>query len=507
MVGVGSNKKIAINTGYMYLRLFLTLGIGLYTSRIVLLILGFSDYGLFNVVGGILTMFTFLSGSLGAATSRFFNVELGKLDGDINKCYNINLTLHIFLAAITIILAETIGLWYIYTQLNVPNGQLSDAVFVFQVSIISACFGIISGPCSSLFVAFEKFGFIAKLDIINTLVRLGCVILMQYYDGNSLRLYTIIMSLTTVNTFVIYYLVAQRQWPEIIKIRFIRGWHHYKDVLSFGGWNLLSSISLMVRTTGCDLIINHFFNTAVNGAFAISKTVNNYVTTFSTNFDSASGPQIIQSYSSGNYFRSDYLTNKLGRFCLLLFETIFFPIYIELEFLLKVWLQIVPKDVVLFCRLNLILAAVALTCGGIVQLINASGKIKWFKINGCFFFVICVPVGYWLYRQGAPAYSMLILFIVADILQRIVQLILMKTIIGFNSWRYVKEAYGRPVIIAVLMSILLWTYSFIEVKSIMIKLFVICSCLIIVLSLVYLIGLTSSEKKKINQTILNRLHK
>lgn len=502
-----SNKKIAFNTLYMYIRLFVTMIIGLYTSRVVLLVLGISDYGLFNVVGGILAMFTFISGSLSAATSRFFNVEMGKPDGDVNRSYNINLVLHIFLAGITLLLAETIGLWYVYNKLNVLPGQLGNAVFVFHISIFSACLGIINGPCSSLFVAFERFGFLAKFDIINTLIRLGGVILLKYYDGNSLRFYSVIMCLTTVNAFAVYYWMALRDWPQIIKIKFVRGWENYKEVLSFGGWNLLSTIALMVRSTGCDLVINQFFSTAVNGAFAVSRTVNNYVTTFSTNFDSASGPQIIQSYSTGNYERCTYLVNKLGRFCLLLFELAFFPLYIELDFILHLWLKEVPENVLLFCQLNLLLAAVALTCGGIVQVINASGKIKWFKINGGIFFVICVPLGYWLYSLGAPAYSMLVLFLIMDIIQRIIQLILLKTIIGFNSWNYVKEAYGRPFKIASIMTFLLWCHSFLSVSSPILKLSIIGLCFVVTAILVYCMGLTCGEKTKVITFAKNKLHK
>lgn len=500
-----SNKKIAINTVYMYVRLFMTLVIGLYTSRVVLLVLGISDFGLFNVVGALLTMFTFISGSLSAATSRFFNVELGKPNGDVNKSYNVNLVLHSILAVITLILSETIGLWYVYNKLNVPPGQLENAVFIFHISIFSACLGVLSGPCSSLFIAYERFGFLAKLDILNSVLRLCGVIFLQYYRGDVLRLYSVIMCLTTVNTFVIYYFLAAREWPTVIKFRFIKGWSNYRDVITFGGWNLLSTVALMVRSTGCDLVINHFFTTAVNGAFAISKTVNNYVTTFSTNFDSASAPQIIQSYSVGNLSRCNYLTNKLGRFCLLLFAVIFFPLYIELDFLLHLWLKEVPADVLIFSQLNLLLAGVALTCGGIVQVINASGKIKWFKINGSIFFIICVPIGYLLYKIGAPAYSMLILFIVADIFQRIIQLVLLKKIIGFDSWAYVKDAYARPAIIAAIMATILWGYSFTEVSLPFGKLLIITSCFILTSGMVYAIGLTPNERRKVNSIVINRI--
>lgn len=491
-----ANKRIAKNTVFMYIRLFTTMFIGLYTSRIVLLTLGVSDYGLYSIVGGVLAMFTFISGSLSGATSRFFNVEMGRPDGDVNRSFNINLVLHTGLAGIILLLAETIGLWYIYSYLNIESGKIDDAVFVYQVSIFTACLGIINSPYSSLFSAFERFGFLASFDILNTIIRLACVILMQYYDGNALRFYSIIMCLTTVNTFVVYHWLAAKKWPQIIKLKLIKGWENYKDVISFSNWNLLATTALMARSSGCDLIINAFFGTVVNGAFAVSKTVNNYIMTFSTNFDSASAPQIIQSYSAGDYQRCNYLVNKLGRFCLLLFEIIFFPLYIELDFILHLWLGVVPEGVLLFCRLNLLLAAVALTCGGIVQVINASGKIKWFKITGSIFFVLCIPVGYFMFKNGAPAYSMIILFIIADILQRVVQLVLMKTIIGFDSLSYIKEAYFRPLVIGIIMGLLLCGYSQIGVTSVLLKLLGIFLCFLSTGVLIYYIGLTQREKNK-----------
>ena len=497
MAELTNNKRIAVNTIYMYSRLFITLIIGLYTSRVVLQVLGVSDYGLFSVVGGILAMFTFISNSLSVATSRFFNVEMGRPEGDVNRSYNINLVLHVVFAALIFVLAETIGLWYIYNKLNIEPGKLSDALFIYHLSIFTVCLGIINGPCGSLFSAFERFGFMAKLDIFNTLLRLGGVIYLQYYGGDKLRLYAVIMSLSTVDTFIIYHWLAKKRWAHIIKWKFVRGVRNYLGVLSFGGWNLLATMATMVRSTGSDLLINSFFNTAVNGAFAISKTVNNYVMTFSNNFDGASAPQIIQSYSAHDYDRCAYLVNKLGRFCLLLFELAFFPLFIELDYILHLWLKTVPPDVLTFCRLNLILAAVALTCGGYLQLINASGKIKWFKINGGVFFVACIPAGYWLFSTGAPAYSILVLFIIADVVQRIIQLILLKTIIGFDVMMYVREAYARPFAIAFVMSAVLWIHSLCGFENDFVRLASIAVCFVMTAALVYTIGLKETEKVKI----------
>lgn len=502
-----NNKKIAKNTIFIYFRIFTTMLIGLYSSRIVLQVLGVSDFGIFSVVGGVLAMFTFITASLGTATSRFFNVEMGKEHGDVNKVFNVNQLLHVVLAIIIFILTETIGLWYIYNKLVLPEGKLMDALFVYHVSVITICLGIVNEPYSSLFSAHEKFGFLTLFDIGNTLFRFLCVLALLYLPGNSLRYYAIIMSLTTINTFIVFHVYAAHKWPKIIKLRLIKGWCNYKSLLSFSGWNLLSTVSFMARSSGSDLLLNSFFGTAVNGAYAISRSVNNYVSTFAANFDVASGPQIIQSYSSGNMERCNYLVNKLGRFSLLLFEIIFFPLYIELNFLLHLWLGNVPAGVLTFCQINLILCGISLSCGGFSQLINASGKIKWFKIEISSFFLICIPVGYVLFRLGYSQYSLLILFIIADLLQRAVQMVLLKAILGFNSLQYMKEAYVRPILIAMIMSALLLGYSCLNVTNLAMRLGSIVLCFMLSTLVVYYLGLTSSERIKVSCIIKGKILK
>lgn len=501
-----ANKRIAKNTLYMYIRLFATIVIGLYTSRVVLQVLGVSDYGLYSVVGGVLSMFAFISGSLGQATSRFLNTEMGKEGGDVNRVFNVNVTLHCILAFFVLLLAETVGLWYIYNKLTIEPGKLPDALFVYQVAMITSCVGIVNTPYSSLFSAHERFGFLAKLDIFNNIFRLGCIILLQFYEGlYALRLYSLIMCLTTANTFVIYHWLAARNWPEIIKIRIVRGWSNYKDTLTFGNWNLLATASMMARSTGSDLILNSFFGTAINGAFAISRAINEYVINFTVNFDGASGPQIIQAYAAKDYDRCNYLANKIGRFGLLLFEFVFFPLYIELDWVLHLWLGEVPEKVLLYSQLYLIMAAISLTCGGLAHIINASGKIKWFKTNVSIFFLSCIPIGYVLLRLGLPAYTMIVLFTVADGLQRIIQLFLLRKIIGFDSLLYAKEAYLRPVVIAVIMSVYIYGYTFILLDSAILKLFVIILTGILTTILIFTLGFKPTERKIVFSTIKNKL--
>ena len=491
-----ANKRIAKNTMLMYINLFVTMAIGLYTSRVVLRILGVSDYGLFNVVGGVLALFTFLQGSLAGATSRFINVELGKKDGDMNHIFNVCLLLHIALAAIIILLAETIGLWYIYNYLNVAPGKLGDAIFIYQISIITVSLGIINTPYGALFGSHERFLFTTSVSISNTILRLLLVILMQYYYGNHLRYYAIAMSLTTVNAFVLYHWVAKRDWPTYIKWNFVKGWKNYKELLVFSNYNILSTLSFMARGTGSDLLINYFFGTAVHGAYAIAKTVSGYVSSFTAKFDGASGPQIIQAYTEGNYSRCYSLVYKIGKFCLLLFEWVFFPLIVELEFILHLWLGKVPEGTVEFCYANLLVIAVAFTAGGIGQLVNASGKIKWIKINLSFWFLICVPIGYVLFKLNFPPTSILYLFVVADIIQRIIQLYLLKSILNFDSLSYIKKAYAKPFYIAMIMVVYSILYKQIVISHFFFRVLGILTSFVFTSILICFIGLTRSERQK-----------
>lgn len=343
------------------------------------------------------------------------------------------------------------------------------------------------------------------MDIVNSLVRLGCILMLSLYHGDyALRVYSIIFSLTTANTFVVYHWVAYRNWAHIIKYRLVGGWQRYREVLSFGGWNVLATMAYMVRSSGSDLLLNSFFGTAMNGAFAISRTVNQSIMSFTGSFDSASAPQIIQSYAAGDNDRCTYLCNKIGRINILMFELLCIPLLIELDFVLRLWLGKVPDGAYMLTYLNIIVGGMSLTCGGIFNLINATGRIKWFKVNTSAFFIACIPVGYILFDNGFPAYSILVLFLVADVLQRGVQLYLMHRLLGFDSWRYAREAYGRPMVIGIIAAAGFYLHSFLNIESALESIATIGATAVLTILLIYGIGLTGDERAAIKRVLIRR---
>lgn len=489
-----ANRRIALNTVYMYVRLVTLMAVGLYTSRLVLSVLGVSDYGIFAVVGGVMALFTFLSNALATATSRFLNTEMGR-GGDVNATFNINLLLHVALALLIFLLAESVGLWYIHSGLNVAPGRLDDALFVFQVSIFTTCLGIVASPFQSLFIAHEQFRFQMVVDIVNSLVRLGCILLLTLYDGSeALRLYSLIFSLTSLNTLGIYYFLGRRRWPEIIRLRLVRGWARYREVLVFNNWNLLATLSYMARSSGSDIMLNAFFGTSVNGAFAIAKAVGGYVSEFADKFDSASAPQIVQAYAAGDHGRVSFLVNKIGRANLLLFELMLFPLLIELDFVLGLWLGEVPPFVLELTRINLWLGLVGTSCGGLGPLIRAYGRIKWFQIEQSTCFLLCIPLGIGVLSLGYSAKSLLYLFLVADLVHRSIQLCLLRHLVGFDSLRYVREAYLPPFLIGCIMSVLLLIYSYNPFTAAPLKIIVIISTFLLAVLLVWTLGMQKEER-------------
>lgn len=493
------NKTIAKNTIIVYVKLFVTTFVGLLSSRFVLQALGVSDFGLYNVVGSIIGMFAFISASLQVATVRFLNFEKGKQDGNMNRMFNICNVLHICMAIIILVLFESFGIWYIRNFLNIAPDKEFDAMFVFQVSTIACCLGIMNVPYSSLYNVHEKFFFPAVLSIINTLLKLLCVILLLYYFGNRLRLYALAMSLLTVLEFVIYHLFAYRNWRPIVKWSFVHGWKSYREMVSYTNYNMLSTVSMTARSQGSNLLINYFFGTIVNAAYGVATIVRGFVEAFMASFDSAAAPQITQNISSNNLERASYLANTVCRFCIILSELVLLPLYVEMDFILKIWLGAPPEGTSIFCRIMLLIALFSSTNGGIGKVITGSGKIKWFKIEISVYYLMCLPIGYLLFSKGFSPYWILLLFLISDILNRITQLILLRIILSYNVLTLIKEAYVRPGLIFMILAAYTICYTSLGIQSIQMRLLGITASIIVTISLVLSIGLKREERQLIIQ--------
>ena len=451
------NKRIAKNTLIIYVNMLLRLVIGLYCSRLVLEALGFSDYGLYNVVGGVVGLFTFISTSLSKTTSRFINVEMGKEKGDLNGVFNVCNILHLGIALLIFLFSEIIGVYYIEHYLNIDPGKEADAMYAFQVSIIMCCVGVTNVPFSSMFYATEKFLFRMVVQIMLMLFQLLMVLLLFHYEGNRLRLYSLMMTLSTVLTFIIYHYACYRYWPDVIKWKLVKERKLYKEALVYNNYNLLATMSVMGRSQGSALLINYFFGTTVNAAFAVAKSVEGHVLHFIGVFDSAAGPQLTHNYSAGNQERVIDLSRKIGKYCILMMMVASFPLWAEMDFVLHLWLVHVPDGPLSFCYMTLLIAFISITSGGLTQVINASGMVGRFRTVFSILMLSCIPMGFVLLKNGSPPYALLFLFAIVDAIWRVIQLYLLKKILKFPVKTYIYDVYIPALKVLVVMTCFLVT--------------------------------------------------
>lgn len=500
-----ANKRIAKNTLVVYGQLMLRMFLGLYTSRLALEALGVSDFGLNSVVAGVVVLFTFISNSLASTTIRFVNVERGNPDGNLNRIFNVCHMLHIGMALLLFVLLEIGGVYYIHHYLNVDPGKEADAMFVFQIATVACCLGVLNIPFSSLFNASEKFLFTATVFIAAKAVQLCLLFWLLTYDGNRIRAFALIETLVEVAPFIIYHIYSYKKWPEIVKWRFVNKWQQYKEVLVFSSYNLISGLAGMSRGQGSLLLINYFFGTAVNGAYAVAKAIERVIAPFANNFHSAAAPQITQSYSSGDMERVYFLASRVGKYCMLMMALAFFPLWAELDFILHLWLIKVPDGALVFSQMIMLMVFWAITDGTLTQVAEASGKISRFKLTYTIITLSCIPIGFWVLKAGSPAYMLLVVFLIADVFWRMAQLYMMKTVLNFPVWRYCKDAYWRVLLTCLPVIFCLLLTSQIQYNS---SLWHICHLgviMLVTLCSTYYLGLRKGERETVLNQIIQRI--
>ena len=497
------NKRIFLNTGIVYARLIVTTIIGLLTSRYVLQALGAHDYGLYSVVGGLIAMLGILSAAMQTTTRRFINVEMGKKEGNLNRIFNISRILHIGFAAFILVVAETVGMYYIYAYLNVEAERIPDAVFCFQVSTIAAVIGIVNVPNQAMLEANEKFFQLAVFDIIKSVMTLSFVFYLGLcHNENTLRVYALGMSFLTLASLTFYNVACFVQWRDIVRFKFYRGWQQYKEILFFNNYVALGASAYMCRTQGSNILVNYFFGTIVNASFAIGYIIESHCMTFVTSIGSAAAPQITRNYEN-NYQRSIFLTAFLQRFSVYLMLLLAMPIFLEMHFILELWLKKVPDGTVFISQLTLLSALARITFGGRDKLIHASGKIKWFQITESSFLMLCIPVSFVLYKLGFPDYTVVVVFIGSTIFNCFLGFYLMKQILHFDVLNYFKAVYKPVIRVFIGCLSLIYVYRIIPMTTTISHFFGAIFVSIATAVVIYLLGFDKEEK----QQVLNLLKK
>lgn len=395
-----NNKRIVKNTAFLYLRMLLMLFISFFTSRIVLQSLGIVDYGIYNVVGGVVAMFSFFNSALSGATARFLSFELGT--GDTNKLkrtFASALTIHIGLGIFIVLLLETIGLWFMYNKLNVPTDRLGSAIIVFHISALTCFFNIIQVPFNASVTSHEKMSAFAYISIYDAIVKLLIVYALYVFAGDRLILYAILLMCTTLTTNLIYFVYCYRNFQEC-RLSISLDKAISIPILKYSGWDLYGNLSVMVRGQGLNVLQNLFFGPVVNASTGVANTVLAAIMGFTENFLTAVRPQIIKQYAARNYdyFQKMVVNSAKYSFYLLLVTTL--PLIIEADYAMGIWLKEVPQYAVIFCQLSIINNWISIIYRPIVISITATGEVRRISfINGTTYLLV-LPATYVLLKLG-----------------------------------------------------------------------------------------------------------
>lgn len=506
---MNDNKRIAFNTSVLYVKLVISIIVGLYTSRLILLALGASDFGLYSVVGGIVTLLNTIGITMCVASYRYISVEIGKEgEGNINKVFNTIFVVHVVLALLLLVLGGAGGAWYVEKYLNVEEARRPDALFVLMCSLFAGAASVISYPSNGLIVAREKFLFTSIVEIIQNLVRMGLIaFLVCDYDGDRLRLYSWLMALTYLTqpiTYTVYCFLKER---SIIKWHFNPCWRDYKEIIVYTWWLVCSSIAFLGNCQGVAVIINLFFGTVVNAAYGIAMQVQNYTTMFVKNLMQATSPQIMKSYGKGDHKRALNLVYKMSKYSYLILLIIAVPAIISIEEVLKLWLKKVPEYTSLFVTLLLINGLVLCFNTGFDALIQASGKIKKNQLGYTFINISILPILYVLYKIGLPCYTSVLVSILLGIVTVIFQCYIMKELSKFNVYTYLKETVlpcCMTTVIAIAALLLMYYHPTVDITSLVINSIV---SLLWVGLCVLIFGLKQTERQKAFEIVKQKIRK
>lgn len=451
-----NNKRIAKNTVYLYLRMLFVMAVGLYTVRAILDILGVVDYGLYNVVGGVVTMFAFMNRTLSTSSQRYFSIELARGDKErLNKWFCLNITTFLAIGVIITVFLETVGLWFVNTYMTIPSERLFAANIVYQLSIISFLFQIVSIPYLALVVAYEKMNVFAYVGILEALGRLVIVFILTMLTFDKLIIYGILILLLSVGTSMSYIIYCWHHYPESA-YRWYWNTKETKELLGFSGWHFLGTFSTSCRSQGINILLNMFFNPAVNAARAVAFQVNMHILQLSTNFFTAIKPQIYKSYAKKEYEDLFRLMMRASIISAFLISIIAFPLIANTDYVLGLWLKEVPEYTVLFTQLALINGLIDASDAPLIAAALATGKIRRYMMIVSAIILANVPISYIALKLGGDPTMTLYISISLSCISVVVRAYLLKGLMNFPWIKYLVLMGKLTIVTLILLAFIIY---------------------------------------------------
>lgn len=504
MSNTSNNKRIAKNTILLYFRMLLTMSVTLYTSMVVLKTLGVDDFGIYNIVGGVVVLFSFLNNAMSTATQRFLNFEMGKgAEGNVNRMFSMSMTAHISIALIVVILSETIGLWFLNTQLNIPADRMNAANWVYQFTILTFCIQIIRVPYNASIIAYEKMSFYAYVSIIEVVLKLLIVFLLLFFGWDKLKLYAVLTFGVAFVVLILYKIYCNKVFTTC-RYNFFRDKLLYKNLMSFSGWSMFGSLANVGAQQGLNILLNIFFGVAINAAMGIANQVSSAVYGFVSNFQTAFNPQIVKSYAMNDrvYFMNLIFQSSKFSYYLLLLLSI--PLLISTDFILQAWLTNVPEYTASFCRLIILFLLVDAISAPLWMSVQATGEIRNYQILMGGLILLNFPLAYLVLKLGFPPQSVLIVRVLINLLTYAVRIFYLRTKINLPSGKYIREVIlvvSLVTLLALPLPLIVHHYiadwnGLIATTSVALFSTVLC---------IYAVGLKKNEREILNRLIMNKI--
>lgn len=493
-----ANKRIAKNTLLLYFRQMFTMAVSLYTSRIVLNTLGVEDYGIYNVVGGIVLMFAFLNSTMASASQRFLAFDIAKGDEKrLKQTFGLMLLSYAIVAIIAIALCESVAVWFLNTQMNIPFNRMDAANWVLQCSILMFVINVMTTPYQSTIIARERMGVYAYASIVDALMKLTAVYMLTVTPFDKMKVYGVLMLVVTLSMTSFYIFYCRHHFVECTS-RFYYDIKRLREMFSFAGWNVLGSIANVMRSQGINIVLNIFFNPAVNAARGIAFHVNSAIASFSNNFYTAVRPQIIKTYAMRQYelmFDIIFYSSRLAYYLLFLISL---PVLLLTNEILKLWLVTPPPLSTLFVQLTVLNSLLEVLNFPLVNGLQACGKIRGYQIFISTSYLMVLPVSYLFYKMGYPAETSMIVNIVIVAACAIPRLAFCKKYIGLPIFLYCKNVFFRIIIVSIL-SYLIGSYivSFSIFQSVIDFWVKVVLLILEAFIVIGLLGISLQEKRKI----------
>lgn len=504
-----NNKRIVKNTVYLYFRTILIMLITLYTSRVILNTLGVEDYGIYNTIGGTISMFTILTGALSAAISRYITFELGKKENTIARLrviFSTSIRIQVFLSLIILLLGETVGLWFLNAHLNIPGDRMIAANWVWQSCLFSFIINLISVPYNALIIAHEHMNAYAIISILEVSLKLGICYLLAVLPWDKLSVYSVLLVVVSAIIRFTYGFYSKKHFAECVLIK-EKDNALSKEMLNFAGFSFLNNAANIFNSQGLNILINIFFGVIFNAARGVATQVEGAIMQLVNNLTVAINPQITKAYAAGDNNRVYTLVcrgTKYSFFLLLLFAI---PVFLETDFILQKWLKIVPESTRLFLRLSLV--------GGMIKMLGntgytacmATGNIKNYSIWITSIGILAFPLTWISFKLGAPAEYAYYIFIAVYIAVEIVRLFLMKQMIGFPIKRFIYEVVFKILLVTpIAVAVPYFIFQKMEIGwPRLIIMLIVCSVSTAVT--VWTLGISREERKMITDFVNNKIHR